>query len=245
MLTTFLFQAGFNSEAELAAAYPAGNYTPQLTLTAGGTSSLTVNLGAAPTTPHCANYDAAQAINAAADFTLRWDAFAGATANDRVEIIIFNDQGTEVFRLPDECATPPKPLSATATSVVIPAGTLQTGGRTYAVELGFFKTSDFKNNASPAYTAAGGYFQQTRFNIKTTGGATTGPVITAFRIAADQHFEVDVTATAGQTLTLEATSGYATWTPVGTAVVPASGKATVRDGRIVGSGLQAYRVKAQ
>lgn len=54
-----------------------------------------------------------------------------------------------------------------------------------------------------------------------------------------------MTATAGQTLTLEATGDYQTWTPVGTAVVPGSGKATVRDGRIVGGGLQAFRVKSQ
>lgn len=175
----FFFFERFNTQAALEAAYPAGNYTPQLTLAAGGTSSLAVNLGAAPTVPHCANYDAAQAINAAADFTLTWDAFAGATTTDYLDVVILDAHSAEVFRRPDECATPPKPLSPTATSVVIPASTLQ-AGQTYSVELGFFKTSDFKSNASPPYTASGGYFHQTRFNIKTTGGATTGPVITAY-----------------------------------------------------------------
>jgi len=244
VVSTYLFQQIFADETAMNAAFAAGRYLARVA-TAGGTGSVAVDLGNAPVTPRCANHGAAQAIDAAADFALTWDAFVGAGSNDRIEITIRDGQGAEVFHRPDDCAVPPKPLAATATSATIPADTLR-AGRVYEVELNFFKVSGIGTNASPAFSAFGGYSKTTRFHIKTTGGAPdVTPVITSVRVAADLHFEADVTASPGRTLTLEATSDYVVWVPVGNVTVPASGKATLRDSRAATAMFQAYRVRSE
>ena len=46
-------------------------------------------------------------------------------------------------------------------------------------------------------------------------------------------------------ITLEATTDYVIWVPVGTATVPASGKATLRDSRVATAAFQAYRVRSE
>lgn len=72
-----------------------------------------------------------------------------------------------------------------------------------------------------------------------------GTILPALRVAADLHFEADVTASPGRTLTLEATSDYVVWVPVGNVTVPASGKATLRDSRAATAMFQAYRVRSE
>ncbi len=54
-----------------------------------------------------------------------------------------------------------------------------------------------------------------------------------------------MTASPGRTLTLEATSDYVVWAPVGNVTVPASGKATLRDSRAATAMFQAYRVRSE
>ncbi len=72
-----------------------------------------------------------------------------------------------------------------------------------------------------------------------------GTVLLALRVVADLHLEADVTASPGRTLTLEATSDYVVWAPVGNVTVPASGKATLRDSRAATAMFQAYRVRSE
>ena len=72
-----------------------------------------------------------------------------------------------------------------------------------------------------------------------------GTILPALRVAADLRFEADVTASPARTLTLEATSDYAVWVPVGKVTVPASGKATLRDPRAVTALFQEYRVRSE
>lgn len=240
----FLFQS-FPSEGAMLTSYPNGGYTGEITLSGGGKSSQSVTLGNGPNTPRCSNFDPAQVINPAAAFLLSWDALTGVTANDRIEIVIFDPNGLEILRLPDECSTPPKPLAPTATSISIPANLLQLA-TTYPVELTFTRVSEVKSNASPAYVTMGAYLKTTRFNIKTIGGtANTRPVITAYRIAGDGKFEAEVTGTVARTIKLEASDLSTPWTSVGSAVVPASGKVTVRDSSAATLKAQAYRAKSE
>lgn len=242
----FFLIDSFPSETALIAAYPNGAYSSEITLTGGTKSTQSVTVGNGSNTPHNSNFDPAQAINAAAAFTLSWDPFLNPTANDRIEITIYDDLGQIILHLPDECATPPKPLAVTATSVTLPANLLKPA-KIYPVELTFSHIGDFKSNAAPAVVTLSAFNKTTRFNIKTLGGGTPNsiPVITGYRVAADARFEVDVTGAVGHTIKLEASDLVAGWTTVGSAVVPAGGKVTVRDSRLANLKAQEYRVRSE
>lgn len=238
-------QVPYTSEAELAAAYPAGTYGVRVTH-GGGVATQSVTLGQAPPIPRCANYVAAQAVNPAQPFVLQWDAFTGAGPNDMIELTIWGNN-QEVFSLPDYCANPVKPLAATATSATIPANVLE-AGRTYDVTLNFIRASDSKTNSSPRFVVFAGYSRSTEFTIQTTGGnPNITPVITAYRVGGDGRFEVDVTASPGRTLRLEAKSALVggVWSSVGSAVVPAGGGVKVRDNRAADLEYQVYRVRSE
>lgn len=232
------------SEAALNAAFPAGNYTGTVTI-GGSTGNLALPMVAAPPVPKCANYAAAQAVNPAAAFTLQWNAFAGATANDRIEVIVQNGTGQTVFQAPNDCAQPPVPLANTATQITLPANLLQ-AGKTYDVELRFMKVSAFASQTGPAYQGATGFTKTTRFSLKTTGGTGDAIVIKAFRLPADGRFEVDVQAGPSQTVFLEAwVNNFTTWEPVNGTLTGANGLATLKDQRLQLPASQAYRVRSQ
>jgi len=242
---TYLFQEPFANEAATTAAYPDGSYTVSVTH-AGGTAVQSVTLGGAPTLPRCANWTAAQSIDPTQDFILRWDAFAGATANDLISLELW-DGDTQILELPDECSNPPRLLAATATSTTFPANLLAPD-RTYSVSLSFIRASDRKENTNPAFTVLAGYARTTEFTIRTVGSSPNiVPVVTGYRVANDGRFEVDVTASPGRTLTLQATADFiqGPWTDVGTALVPAGGTVTVRDSRSATQTFQGFRVRAQ
>lgn len=242
--TTFFFET-FPTEAALVVAYPNGTYTGELTLSGGAKLTSTITLGNGPNTPHCANFAAAQVIDPAAAFVLSWDAFSGPGPNDRIEITITDDQGRVILQLPDECSVPPKPLAVTATSITIPANLLL-AAKTYSVDLTFTKVSDLKVTGSPAYSTIGAFSRTTKFNIKTIGGLPNArPVITAYRIAADGRFEADVTGSVGRTIKLEASELGNPWVAVGSGLVPASGKVTVRDSRLANLPIQTYRARSE
>src|SRR5262249_46314486 len=73
------FSAKFSSQAALDAAAPSGNYKLVVNTLHQGQKALTLNLPAEtfPGPPHISNWNAAQAINPAANFMLRWDPFGG------------------------------------------------------------------------------------------------------------------------------------------------------------------------
>ncbi len=241
----YLFQSPFANEAATTTAYPDGSYTVTVSHP-GGTAVQTVTLGGAPTLPRCANWTAAQAIDPTADFILRWDAFAGTTSDDMISLEIW-DGDTLLLELPDHCSTPPKLLATTATSLVIPANLL-TPGRTYRVDLSFIRGSDRKENQNPAFSVLAGYARSTGFTIKTVdGGPNAIPVVTGFRVAADGRFEVDVTASPGRFVSLEAADNFilGPWNDVGMAQVPAGGTVTVRDSRPATQLFQGFRVRSQ
>ena len=84
----YQFQQNFASVSDRDAAFPTGLYKFSATLNLVGATQAHVALAATtiPASPHISNFDEAQQVNAENDFTLRWDAFAGAGAGDRIQL---------------------------------------------------------------------------------------------------------------------------------------------------------------
>jgi hypothetical protein len=237
----------FGTQAELDAAFPAQDYALQARdFTQPDAQQVveqvvfTLPAAAYPPVPRVTNYDAAQAVNAAADFTLGWEAFTGATTNDALSLLLEDAEGNAVFEAPDACAG--RPLPATATAVTIPAGTLASN-RTYTASLTFFRVA---GQPGPFLGATGvvASAQITRLPLKTTGGGgpAAPPVLRGFAPAGAGQFSVTVETTPGRPLTLERTAALGQpFTPLlstnppaspVTLTVPAAGAAGFLRGRV-------------
>ncbi len=209
---TEIYLENFATPAALDAAYPAGNYDFQLRDTKAPTTvlahvALVLGANGTPPVPHFANFAAAQAADAAADFTLSWDAFAGVSAaTDYVSIEVDDEEGNTVFRAPDNCAH--RTLAVTATSIVIPKGTLA-AGKTYSATLSFFRIND-RDKLMPTTTAKGVFAsdQSTRMALKTTGGVApaTAPILKDLFVGVGGKLDLTVVATTGHPFTLESTA---------------------------------------
>jgi hypothetical protein len=191
------------------AAYPAGGYTFRIQAVASN-QQVTVNLPATsalpqPPAPHLANYAASQAINPAQPFTLAWDAMAGGTSADCIYIEIYGG----VFHTP--ALGMPGALNGTATSVTIPAGTLQPS-HDYPGAVTFYHYQ-FQTNGSSyltlAYRAA-----TTEFTLRTAGGSSS--LVLGNRGWTAGKFWFEVSCTNGQPLVSEYCTDLATrlWLPL-------------------------------
>ena len=124
----------FSSIGELDAAFPNGSYTVEIGTVNDGnrTNALLLTGDAYPVTPHFSNFNAAQAIDPAASFTLNWDALSGTTSNDFLQIQIMDCTGNKVV----ETSPPGQPgsFNGAATAFLIPARALRPGQQ-YDVEL--------------------------------------------------------------------------------------------------------------
>lgn len=174
---SFNHEASFATRAALDAAFPSGSYRVTVH-SRDGTADATLALGGDtyPNDPHCSNFNAAQAVNPAASFTLTWDAFTGGSATDfilvEVETTGQNDHNTifHTGKNPGDLGA----LNGTATSVAIPTGTLAPG-TTYTARLLFAKLAASSPIGFPGATGIAGYFKQTEFALKTQGTADTTP----------------------------------------------------------------------
>ena len=238
----FLYQ-GFASRAALDAEFPDGDYQFQLrdrTAPTTVVTSVTVPLDATtvPPVPTFTMYAAAGNVDINADFTLAWQAFAGATTNNSdLRIAITDGDGVEVFHLPDACNG--KPLPVTATQAVVPRGLLA-AGRDYVVTLEFHRFGTL-GRTIPGRVGSGvaGAGRTTKMRLHTAGGSPTGPVrIVSIQRAAGGGFDLQVQADVGFPVHIEAsTSPAGPWNlrfPTETLVVspqtlsvPASGESAV------------------
>ena len=222
----------FETEAALHAAFPAGAYTLRFTQT--GQPQRVINMtmpGGALPRPRIANYAAAQAVNAAAGFTLQWDAFAGATANDRIALEITDAAGNTVFEAPDVCV--PRDLPPTATSVVIPAGTLA-ANQTYTGSLLFGRVFYFTTNTVPLMVGYGSVSGSTQFTIRTAGGGPEpgGPAtFRNYRLTPGGHPAFELAGTPGSTHPLQPSPAVqaANWPEIATVTMDAGGVAAFED----------------
>ena len=129
----------FASQSAFDTAYPTGDYSFAISTVDNGNQFPILNLPSFtyPGAPHIANFAAAQTLNPNNDFLLQWDAFTGGiNTNGTIWLFINDTNGAQVFSTPAPGSN--LVLTETATSVNIPAGTLQLG-QTYTGVLNFFK----------------------------------------------------------------------------------------------------------
>lgn len=158
----------FSSLTALNAAYPSTSYR----LTAGtlhdGQRQWTLPLAGSffPNDPHIANFDAAQQIDPTREFALRWDAFAGGTASDFIQVRLEDSRSAPVYRTAD--VGQPGALTGGATSLTIPANTLPPG-RALTARLSFYKLTSLDAQSYPGALAVAGFFKETVFSVATLG----------------------------------------------------------------------------
>ena len=233
-----------DSEAALEAAYPPGTYTVRFTQTGlpEWVVPMTMNAADVPPVPKVVNYDAAQSVAAAEDFTLRWNAFSNATTNDLISLFLYNEEDEVVFQAPEFCI--PRRLVATDTSIVIPSETLQPN-RTYNAQLLFGKFFYSSTNAVPEMSGYGFRIRTTRFTVKTGTGGTPGepPVLSGARVLASGKTAFDLIGVAGRTYGIQRADSVdaASWPEVGTVVANGSGVAVYEDSQVLGAAPRFYR----
>jgi hypothetical protein len=163
-------------QASLESGFPNGNYTFQISMSPSGVAYVTnmMTSGSYPNAPTVANLTAAQSVDAANDFVLLWDAFAGGTTADFISCQL-QTVGSTPFTTPVFGAV--GALDGTATSVTIPGRTLQPG-HAYLGRLVFATTQATYTNQQYAASGATFLFSQTDFWLKTAGpGDNTPPVL--------------------------------------------------------------------
>ena len=218
------------SGAALEAAYPPGTYT--LRFTRNGEAErvipMTMPVVNVPI-PKIANFAEAQSVNHAQAFTLRWNAFTGAGANDSISLYIADALGNVVFQAPDLCV--PRELPVTATSIILPANTLQ-NNMTYSAGLHFFRMFYFSTNAVPDMAGSGSISRHTRFTIKTgTGGSGTAAQFTGYRVLPNGNPEMTLAGTplAGYSIQRTQSIGAPAWTTAGRVTMNSGGTAIFED----------------
>lgn len=166
------FSDGAEFKPAVDLSYSNGTYTVALQTQNDGNKSLPLTFPASdayPNPPRISNFTAAQSVNAAANFTLTWDAFAGGLATDFIQLEIMEpDTDDTVFHTsgPGE----PGSLNGNSLSVQIPAGTLS-AGHTYRGRIFFAKLVDSDDTTyGGGVTGVAGFLTETTFEIRTTGG---------------------------------------------------------------------------
>ena len=220
-------------ESELEASYPAGGY--ELRFTQSGEPERIINMTMPANNvpvPKILNYAEAQTVEATQDFTLRWNAFSGAGADDFLMVSVSDeDTGDVVFEAPDYCL--PRELPVTATSVVIPAVTL-VDGKTYSAMLIFSKVFYASTNQVPEMSGFGSLSRLTNFSMRAgTGGGPADPAaLSDFQVLANGNPEFRLTGTAAQVYSIERTDDLTptpSWTEVGTVTMDGSGQGVFED----------------
>ncbi|HXT40970.1 MAG TPA: Ig-like domain-containing protein [Candidatus Angelobacter sp.] len=162
-----------NDLSKLDALFPAGDYT--FTVTGSPNQTVPANLPASaiPNAPHLSNYAADQTINAGADFTLTWDAFVGGRTIDSISVNVYNSSQALVFQITNSAGCP-SVLPGTATSVVLPAGTLSSN-EAYTAQIMFLNNITVDTNSFPGSAVFVGGQSTTRATIATGTGSITPP----------------------------------------------------------------------
>lgn len=158
----------FETEEELHEAYPAGNYTINITLADAEPQAATLNLAQAefPSIPHVLNFNDLQEIDPNSPVTIEWGPFIGGTAADYIIIDIEDMDGGTVFETPEPGQ--PGAIDGTATTIEIPADVFEEG-RTYDMSVVFARVTDVNATDIPGATGMAGVFTFTELEVRTTG----------------------------------------------------------------------------
>lgn len=160
-----------STQANMDAMFPPGTYTFTMQTVHDGLRQASLNLPATslPNAPRLVNFNAAQAIDPQAPFTLQWEPFAGATTNDRIQIQI--ELATQwAWRSVYESPYPlsPDAINGLATSILIPAGTLPAGRQLTAFII-FIKVASLNTNSYPGAMGVVAFIANTSIPIATIG----------------------------------------------------------------------------
>ncbi|MCX6924290.1 MAG: Ig-like domain-containing protein [Verrucomicrobia bacterium] len=216
---SFMDMEEYASQTSLDTARPNGTYTLQLTRTTGTPPSAGITLtGSYPPTPQILNYAAAQAIDPGANFVLQWNGFTGATANDSIALVLHS--GSWTWMAPDLCV--PRTLANTATSITLPAGTLQPGTR-YDATLTYSRMTYSVSNAIPDIDVAAFLHKTVNFQIKTTGSGGGGARFISWRVLPNGSIELKLQGTPGSSYLLQITDNFTIWYDVLPLVAPSDG----------------------
>jgi len=242
----YLFFDSTNDLAKLNALYPAGNYT--LAVTGSPSQSVVASLpsNAIPNAPHLNNYAAAQTINAASAFALNWDAFAGGTANDFILVEVSDSASRVVFQV-ENAQGCPSSLPGTATSVGIPALTLQSN-QTYTAQITFEKNIRFDTNTYPGSIVFVAGQSTTQLTLSTGSGSVPppAPVFTNVTLSVNSQINLQLQTQAGHVYIIEYKSDLGTpggWTPLLSSNAVGS-LIQVSDVISAGPGSRFYRARA-
>jgi hypothetical protein len=172
---SYKLKQSFDTTSAMDAAFPEGTYKYLLQTVNDGnrTNALSLTGEAYLPTPHFSNYTAAQAIDATADFTLTWDAIAGATTNDFIMVAIRDCSNNGEIYSSSNFGSPGS-LTGTATFFTIPAGTLR-AGQMYTMQLQAARAVTFDNTSYPGATGVAAYMMMVQMNLVTTGTQTGCP----------------------------------------------------------------------
>ncbi|MSU61606.1 MAG: hypothetical protein EXS31_04275 [Pedosphaera sp.] len=223
----------YKTEAALDEAYPKGSYTVRFNQTGEPERVITMTMPATPTAiPRIVNYDEAQAIDAATDFTLKWNPFTPQGSGAFITLIITDERGNLIFLAPNPCV--PRTLDPTATSIVIPTKHFHSGS-TYVGLLVF--GLNFYNSITDVSQMAGyGTVQSTTtFPLKTTDPNGTVPLLPAkftnYRVLPNGNPEFNLLGTAGKIYTLQRANKVTSqnWNPLGPVTMDAAGMAVFED----------------
>lgn len=214
----------YASQSALDTARPNASYNLQLTRTTGGPVAADISLaGSWPPTPQILNYAAAQAVDPSADFVVQWNGFADATTNDSVGFSLVHPSTFWVWTAPDPCV--PRALANTATSVTIPADTLQ-AGTTYAASLSYSRLTYSSSNAIPDMGLLAMLQKQLNFTLKTTGSSGSGPRFISWLLRANGNLEFKLQGTPGKFYRIEVSENLVGWTTALTLPAPLEGVIT-------------------
>jgi hypothetical protein len=169
----WLWQTNVATKVALDAAVTNGVFTFTIGAAHDGTNTLAANLSAdnyPSTAPHISNWDAAQAVNSAANFTLTWDALAGATTNDFVWVQVTDEAAGGVHLFETPAWGRPGALNGASRSVTLPGGTLTTN-HTYQAQIGWCRFGALDTASYPGASGAGAHAKVTAFQIQTTAPA--------------------------------------------------------------------------
>jgi hypothetical protein len=147
---------GYATQAELDATYPDGTYALSFTDNGvpGNLGPYTLSGGTYPNVPHLTNVLEFQDSDHSQDFELTWNAFSGSSAGDQVLLQIFDDAtGEDIFG---------EFLDASATSIIVPGGTLELD-RYYEVAIVFIGKTDAVDTEGVII----GYISRTEFRLST------------------------------------------------------------------------------
>ena len=168
--------------------YPSGTYSLFIRTRNDGDRTMTFTLSgdAYPPAPVVNDYNAVQALPWNQYNEISWQAFAGGTASDFIQVQIENGAGQNIWETPDfgeEGA-----LSGIDTRTMIPARTLNPGS-VYFATIRFAKVLA---GGSAAYRGAPGlvgYYSQTEFTLRAVGSALE-PVIDRVQIWKRNRWEI-------------------------------------------------------